>query len=88
MAACLILTPWCRIFALLTHIPAMVDTALQLSSQRTSELRHRLMKQQVIVWNLRRQGGPELEEATAVLEAIRDELEKAQAQLERLIEDA
>jgi hypothetical protein len=66
----------------------MVDTALQVASQRASELRHRLLKQQVIVWNLRRQGGPELEEATAALEAMRDELEKAQAQLERLMEKA
>jgi hypothetical protein len=74
--------------ALLSHIIAMVDTALQVASQRASEFRHRLRKQQVIVWNLRRQGGPELEKATAVLEALRDELEKAQAQLERLIEKA
>jgi hypothetical protein len=74
--------------ALLSHITAMVDTALQVASQRASELKHRLLKQQVIVWNLRRQGGPKLEEATTVLEALRDELEKAQAQLERLIEKA
>jgi hypothetical protein len=67
---------------------AMVDTALQVASQRASELKHRLLKQQTIVWNLRREGGPALEEATVVLEEIRDELEKAQSQLERLIESA
>jgi len=63
----------------------MTDTALQIASQRTSELRHRLLKQQAVVWNLRRQGGAALEEATAGLKAVRDELEAAQERLESLI---
>jgi hypothetical protein len=66
----------------------MSDTALQIAKQQVSEQKLRMMKQQTLVWNLRRLGGQPLEEAKELFHSMREELFEMASQLERLVEMA
>ena len=63
----------------------MSDTELQIAKQKVSEQRLLLMKQQTLVWSLRRVGGQRLEEAKDIFYTMREELFKMESQLERLV---
>jgi len=52
----------------------MSDTELQIANQKVSEQRLLLMKQQTLVWSLRRVGGQPLEEAKDIFHTMREEL--------------
>ena len=52
----------------------MSDTELQIAKRQVSELRVRLLQQQSIVLGLQGEGGLKLEEATALLNSMMDEL--------------
>ena len=52
----------------------MSDTELEIAKRQVSELRVRLLQQQSIVLGLRGEGGVKLEEATALLNSMMDEL--------------
>jgi hypothetical protein len=64
----------------------MSDTKLEIAKRQVSELRIRLLRQQTIVLGLRREGGKKLEEATALLNSMRDELIDLEAQWDRLVD--
>jgi hypothetical protein len=63
----------------------MSDTELEIAKRQVSELRVRLLRQQTIVLSLRREGGKKLEEATALLNSMMDELIGLEAQWDRLV---
>jgi hypothetical protein len=63
----------------------MPDTELEIAKRRVSELRVRLLQQQSIVLGLRREGGKKLEEATALLNSMMDELIDLEAKWDRLV---
>jgi hypothetical protein len=63
----------------------MSDTELQIAKQKVSEQRMLLMKQQTLVWSLRRVGGRRLEDAKDIFHTMREELFKMESQLERLV---
>ena len=63
----------------------MPNTELEIAKRQVSELRMRLLQQQSIVLGLRREGGEKLEEATAVLNAMMDELIDLEAKWDRLV---
>jgi hypothetical protein len=63
----------------------MTDTELQLARQQVSDQKQRVLKQQGVVLNLKRQGGKELEAATALWNSMRDELAVMEVRLERLM---
>jgi hypothetical protein len=62
----------------------MSKTELEIAKRQVSELRVRLLQQQTIVLGLRREGGEKLEEATALLNAMMDELIDQEATWDRL----
>jgi hypothetical protein len=66
----------------------MADTQLQIASRQTSEQKLRVLRQHAVVLSLKRQGGQALEEASALLDSMRDELEVIESRLERLIAEA
>jgi hypothetical protein len=61
------------------------DTQLEIAKRQVSQLRVRLLRQQTIVLGLRREGGKKLEEATALLNSMMDELIDLEAQWDRLV---
>ena len=63
----------------------MPDTELEMARCQVSELRVRLLQQQTIVLGLRREGGKKLEEATALLNSMMDELIDLEDKLNRLV---
>jgi hypothetical protein len=63
----------------------MSDTELEIAKRQVSELRVRLLQQQSIVLGLRREGGKKLEEATARLNSMMDELIDLEAKWDRLV---
>jgi hypothetical protein len=63
----------------------MSDTELEIAKRQVSELRVRLLRQQTIVLGLQREGGKKLEEATALLNSMMDELIGLEAQWDRLV---
>jgi hypothetical protein len=63
----------------------MSDTELEIAKRQVSQLRVRLLRQQTIVLGLRREGGKKLEEATALLNSMMDELIDLEAQWDRLV---
>jgi hypothetical protein len=65
-----------------------MDTELQIARQQTSEQKLRVLKQQSVVLSLRREGGQPLEEATALLDSMKDELIVMESHLDRLIFNA
>jgi hypothetical protein len=64
------------------------DTELQIAGQQVSEQKLRVLKQQTVVLSLRREGGPQLEEAAALLDSLKDELIVMESHLDRLIFNA
>ena len=63
----------------------MPATELEMARCQVSELRVRLLQQQTIVLGLRREGGKKLEEATALLNSMMDELIDLEDKLNRLV---
>ena len=63
----------------------MPNTELEIAKHQVSEVRVRLLQQQTIVLSLRREGGKKLEEATALLNSMKDELTDLEAKLDRLV---
>ena len=63
----------------------MPDTKLEIAKRQVSELRVRLLQQQTIVLDLRCEGGAKLEEATALLNLMMDELIDLEAKWDRLV---
>ena len=63
----------------------MPNTELEIAKRQVSELRVRLLQQQTITMGLRREGGKKLEEATALLNLMRDELIDLEAKWDRLV---
>ena len=63
----------------------MPNTELEIAKRQVSELRVRLLQQQTIVLSLRREGGKKLEEATALLNSMKDELTDLEAKLDGLV---
>jgi hypothetical protein len=63
----------------------MSDTELEIAKRQVSELRVRLLQQQSIVLGLRREGGEKLQEATALLNSLMDELIDLEAKWDRLV---
>ena len=63
----------------------MSDTELEIAKRQVSELRVRLLQQQSIVLGLRGEGGVKLEEATALLNSMMDELIDLEAKWDRLV---
>jgi hypothetical protein len=63
----------------------MSDTKLEIAKRQVSELRVRLLQQQTITLGLRREGGKKLEEATALLNSMMDELIELEAKWDRLV---
>ena len=63
----------------------MSNTELEIAKRQVSELRIRLLRQQTIVLGLRREGGKKLEEATALLNSMMDELIDLEAKWDRLV---
>jgi len=61
------------------------DTELEIAKRHVSDLRIRLLRQQTIVLGLKREGGEKLEEATAQLNLMMDELIDLEAKLDRLV---
>ena len=64
---------------------AVPDTELEIAKRQVSELRVRLLQQQSIVLGLRREGGEKLDEATALLNSMMDELIDLEAKWDRLV---
>jgi len=63
----------------------MSDTELEIAKRQVSELRVRLLQQQSIVLGLRGEGGVKLEEATALLNSMMDELIDLEAKWDGLV---
>jgi hypothetical protein len=63
----------------------MSDTDLQTAKQQVSQQRMRMLTQQGVVLNLRREGGQRLEDAVELLNSMRDELYSMESRLEQLI---
>jgi hypothetical protein len=63
----------------------VADTELQIASREASDQKQAVLRQQTIVLSLKREGGPKLEQAAALLESLRDELVLRETRLERLI---
>jgi hypothetical protein len=63
----------------------MSNTNLEIAKRRVSDLRVRLLQQQTIVLSLRREGGKKLEEATALLNSMMDELIDLEDKWDRLV---
>ena len=63
----------------------MPNTELEIAKRQVSELKVRLLQQQTITLGLRREGGKKLEEATALLNLMRDELIDLEAKWDRLV---
>ena len=66
----------------------MSDTELEIAKRQVSELRVRLLQQQSIVLGLRGEGGVKLEEATALLNSMMDELIDLEAKWDGLVNAA
>jgi hypothetical protein len=66
----------------------MFDTELEIAKRQVSELRVRLLQQQSIVLGLRGEGGVKLEEATALLNSMMDELIDLEAKWDGLVNAA
>jgi hypothetical protein len=62
----------------------MSDTDLQTAKQQVSQQRMRMLTQQGVVLNLRREGGQRLEDAVELLNSMRDELYSMESRLEQL----
>jgi hypothetical protein len=58
---------------------------LEVAKHQVSELRVRLLQQQSIVLGLRREGGEKLDEATALLNSMMDELIDLEAKWDQLV---
>jgi hypothetical protein len=63
----------------------MPNTELEIAKRQVSELRVRLLQQQSICLGLRREGGEKLDEATALLNSMMDELIDLEAKWDRLV---
>jgi hypothetical protein len=63
----------------------MPDTELEIAKRQVSELRVRLLQQQSIVLGLRHDGGKKLDEATALLNSMMDEMIDLEAKWDRLV---
>ena len=63
----------------------MSDTELEIAKRQVAELRVRLLEQQTIVMGWRYEGGEKLEEATALLNSMMDELIDLEAKWDRLV---
>jgi hypothetical protein len=66
----------------------MTETNIQREKQRVSELKQRILKQNAIVLDLRREGGARLENAVTLWESLKDELIVLEDRLDRLVLDA
>ena len=66
----------------------MGDTELQLAKQQVSEQKQRMLKQQSVVFGLKREGGDRLEEAIRAWESMKDDLAVMERRLEQLIFNA
>jgi hypothetical protein len=66
----------------------MSETELQLAKQRASEQKLRVLRQQTVVLGLRREGGRPLEEAVALWEAMKLELNVLEGRLDELVLNA
>jgi hypothetical protein len=62
----------------------MSETPLQIAMRNASTLRLRVLEQQILLANIRREGGEKYEQAQEVLNALRDELDKQQSELDKL----
>jgi len=63
----------------------MPNIELEIAKHQVSELRVRLLQQQSIVLGLRREGGEKLDEATALLNSMMDELIDLEAKWDRVV---
>jgi hypothetical protein len=63
----------------------MSDTDLAVAKRQLSDLRLRILKQRTIVFSLRREGGEKLEEATARLNSMLEQLTALEANWARLV---
>ena len=63
----------------------MSVTDLQIAKQQVSEQRIRVLRQQGLLFGLRREGGQRLQEAIELLNSMRDELRAMETRLEQLI---
>jgi hypothetical protein len=63
----------------------MADTELQIAREKVSQQKRRVLQQHTLVLGLKRDGGPKLEAATALLELMRDELQILESRLDQLI---
>ena len=64
---------------------AVPDTELEIAKRQVSELKVRLLQQQTITLGLRREGGKKLDEATALLDSMMDELIDLEAKWDQLV---
>ena len=63
----------------------MSETDLQIAKQKVSEQRQRVLRQQGVILDLKREGGQRLEDAVGLLDSMRDELHSMEVRLEQLI---
>jgi hypothetical protein len=66
----------------------MAMTEIQIAARDASDQKQAVLRQQAVVLGLKKEGGPRLERATALLESMRQELLIREALLERLISNA
>jgi hypothetical protein len=66
----------------------MAETELQIAAREASDQKQAVLRQQAVVLGLKSEGGPELEQATELLESMREELLVKEARLQRLIFNA
>ncbi|MFL6796136.1 MAG: hypothetical protein ACJ8F3_01845 [Xanthobacteraceae bacterium] len=66
----------------------MSDTLLQIAAREASEQKQAVLRQQTLVLDLKREGGPRWENATELLKAMREDLTVKEDRLERLIAEA
>ena len=63
----------------------MADTELQIAKQQSSKLRHLILTQSAVVLSLKREGGERLQQATQLLESMRDELQVLEKRVDGLM---
>jgi hypothetical protein len=66
----------------------MAETELQIAAREASDQKQAVLRQQAVVLGLKSEGGPKLEEATELLESMREELLAKEARLQRLVFNA
>jgi hypothetical protein len=62
----------------------MAETELQIAARQASDQKQAVLRQQSVVLGLKKEGGPRLDQATELLESMREELQIREARLERL----